>query len=232
MMIVLSLGAIFVGWWVCTALLPTCRSKYLGVNTPLSGEQPELILSFDDGPDECYTPQLLDLLDRYQVKAIFFVLGEKALQCPALLERMKKSGHHVGVHGFSHHQTLFYPYRQCRRDLESALSIVRSCGCVGRYYRPPHGCVNLGLLHLLKTCGLRLLLWTVMVQDWQADATSEIILSRLRSRCHPGSLICLHDCGVGTGGAPGAPGRMIAALETFIPEMMNKGYRFVLPNEE
>ncbi len=224
--------AVLIGFFGITALLPTCWFKFFRHNTPLSGSERQLVLSFDDGPDSRYTEQLLELLAQYQVKAVFFVLAEKAAKHPKLLCRMLAEGHQVGLHGLRHRSAFFYPYKQCKADLRGSLLFLEELGCEPVYYRPPHGYVNLGLLYLIRSLGLKLFLWTVMAQDWRADATPEGILTKLCQRCRPGSVICLHDSGEGTGGAPGAPARTIAALQQFLPEMLDQGYRFVLPQAE
>ncbi|MCR4962558.1 MAG: polysaccharide deacetylase family protein [Firmicutes bacterium] len=211
------------------AVGPTLWYKYGRRNTPLSGKQKQIILSFDDGPDPRYTPELLKILQTYQVKAAFFVLAEKAEKYPQLMQDIVAQGHLVGLHGWDHRQTLFASCRRLSRDLQRGLAALQKAGCHPRYYRPPHGYINLSLLLLLKKNRLHLLLWTVMAQDWQAATTDAQILDKLCRRCRPGSLICLHDSGEGSGGAPGAPQRTLAALRRFIPQMQEAGYRFVLP---
>ena len=81
----------------------------------------------------------------------------------------------------------------------------------------------------MKKCGLKLVLWTVMAQDWRADTSSFEIYRKLCERTKDGAIICLHDAGEDTGGAPGAPARTISALKEFLPRQKSLGYRFVLP---
>ena len=229
MKILLLIGVAILIAALVYAGIPTLYYKYCRCNTPLRGNKKQIILTFDDGPDPRYTWELLKILQTYQVKAAFFVLAEKAERNPQLIREMLAQGHMVGVHGWNHRQTLFASYRRLSQDLHQALNVLHKIGCCPLYYRPPHGYINLSLLFLLRKSRLHLLLWTVMAQDWRQNTTGEQILGKLRHRCRPGSLICLHDSGEGSGGAPGAPQRTLAAVRRFVPQMQALGYQFVLP---
>ncbi len=218
--------------WLVYALLPTVYYKYLRDNSlralGLQGEK-QLLLSFDDGPDETYTPQLLDLLAAEDVKAVFFILAEKAKRYPELLARLRAEGHMVALHGKTHKNMWLCDYLDTQENLVDGAKIWTALGGGGAYYRPPHGNINLFTLHFLKKCGLKLVFWTVMAQDWRADTTSFEIYRKLCARTKDGAIICLHDAGEDTGGAPGAPARTIDALKEFLPRQKSLGYRFVLP---
>lgn len=73
----------------------------MGVHSEVGAEK-EIAFTFDDGPDPCYTPELLDLLKEHGIKATFFVLGKKAKQYPELIERMHREGHQIGIHNYTH----------------------------------------------------------------------------------------------------------------------------------
>ena len=89
---------------VLYSLLPAILSRMagIGVMRSLSSEQ-AIALTFDDGPHPVYTPQLLDLLTEFGVKATFFVVGSQAEKYPDLLQRIHREGHAVGIHGYKHH---------------------------------------------------------------------------------------------------------------------------------
>ena len=89
--------------WVIYAIIPTCYYRYLHLNSlDPSADEHSLLLSFDDGPDENYTPQLLDILAKHQVKAIFFLPGFKAEMHPDLVRKIAEQGHQIGFHGYQH----------------------------------------------------------------------------------------------------------------------------------
>ena len=192
-----------------------------------SGRQPEIMLTFDDGPDPAYTGRLLDLLDSYGIKAAFFTVGSFASANPELIRRMKDGGHTVGLHSYSHRSAYLMTAAQTRRDLSMSAAAVMRLGINPRFYRPPWGHTTPALQQAVSNLGIMPVFWSVMAQDWQADLDSDEIASRLLCRTVPGSIICLHD----GRGKNCAPGRTIAALEKVLPIWLKEGYRFVTPEE-
>lgn len=192
-----------------------------------SGRQPEIMLTFDDGPDPAYTGRLLDLLDSYGIKAAFFTVGSFASANPKLIRRMKDGGHTVGLHSYSHRSAYLMSAAQTRRDLSMSAAAVMRLGINPRFYRPPWGHTTPALQQAASNLGIMPVFWSVMAQDWQADLDSDEIASRLLCRTVPGSIICLHD----GRGKNCAPGRTIAALEKVLPIWLKDGYRFVTPEE-
>lgn len=211
--------------WTVYALGPTIWMKYFR-RWRLPAGNGQMLLSFDDGPDAVYTAQLLDLLEVQQVKAMFFLVAEKAVKHPELVARMQREGHVVALHCARHRNPLL------RGPLASWLDFRRGCtmlesltGQPPQWYRPPHGCFNLVILWMLRRRRMEPVLWTVMVQDWRADSTVTGLVDKLRRRCCDGDVLLLHDSGEGTGGAPGAAGRTLEALGTVLPELRQQ-YRF------
>ena len=201
--------------------------QYFGEFSSKSGRQPEIMLTFDDGPDPAYTGRLLDLLDSYGIKAAFFTVGSFASANPKLIRRMKDGGHTVGLHSYSHRSAYLMSAAQTRRDLSMSAAAVMRLGINPRFYRPPWGHTTPALQQAVSNLGIMPVFWSVMAQDWQADLDSDEIASRLLCRTVPGSIICLHD----GRGKNCAPGRTIAALEKVLPIWLREGYRFVTPEE-
>ena len=201
--------------------------QYFGEFSSKSGRQPEIMLTFDDGPDPAYTGRLLDLLDSYGIKAAFFTVGSFASANPKLIRRMKDGGHTVGLHSYSHRSAYLMSAAQTRRDLSMSAAAVMRLGINPRFYRPPWGHTTPALQQAASNLGIMPVFWSVMAQDWQADLDSDEIASRLLCRTVPGSIICLHD----GRGKNCAPGRTIAALEKVLPIWLKDGYRFVTPEE-
>lgn len=229
----LAVGMLLIVAWFCYGILPTCYFKYLK-NNLVQAKNPKivkpLVLTFDDGPDPAYTPCVLDLLAVNDVKATFFVLADKARLHPELIARIQQEGHHIAFHALGHKNMWFQTPWQVRDNFDRGLATLGEQASVTEY-RPPHGNVNLAALHQIKKRRLHMRLWTVMTQDWSAKSTPATILEKLRRRTRPGAVICLHDSGEGTGGAPGGPVRMMAALAEFIPEAKAQGYQFLLPGD-
>ena len=99
--------------------------------------RPTLCLTFDDGPDLVYTPQLLDLLDYWQIPAAFFVVGRQASAHPDLLHRMEAAGHTVGLHSNIHKSVYLMTPRQTAEDFRQSVETLRAAGLHPKYYRPP-----------------------------------------------------------------------------------------------
>lgn len=189
-----------------------------------------IALTFDDGPDPTYTPQLLDLLKRYEIKATFFVVGIYAERHPELIKRMHREGHLIGVHNYIHHPNAFMTPGKVRRQLDHAVDVVeRIIGVKPSYYRPPWGVINLFDFWLLKR--FRIIFWSIIVGDWRSSGGKNKIKLRLLRKLRGGSVIVLHDSGQTLGADLDAPVYMLEALDEFIAETAAKGFSFVTVDE-
>ncbi|MGN1413489.1 MAG: polysaccharide deacetylase family protein [Anaerovoracaceae bacterium] len=203
--------------------------------------QPLLCLTFDDGPDPVYTPQLLDLLDHWQIPAAFFVVGRQAAAHPDLLHRMEAAGHTVGLHSSTHKSAYLMAPRQTAADFRQSTDALRAAGLQPKYYRPPWGHATPASRRLAGQYGLTPVYWDVMAQDWKASITEDEILHRLLQRTgvicgdrpgaicgdRPGAIVCLHD----GRGRRQALQRMVHALGRAVEIWKAKGFRFVTLDE-
>ncbi len=187
----------------------------------------EILLSFDDGPDSRYTDALLDLLREKNVQAVFFVVAEKAAQHPEIISRMKEEGHRIEYHSPDHRKFFYIGTRRAEEYLRRGIKLLTQQGVTISYFRPPWGMLTPFYLRVVKRLGLKLCFWSTMVQDWRAASTVHDLKYKLFTRTINGSLICLHDSGEGTGGAPDAPARMIEALSEYIDNRKSCGYKFL-----
>ncbi len=145
-------------------------------------------LTFDDGPDPEVTPAILSLLDRYDAKATFFPIGQKAVSYPELIASIISSGHSVHLHSWSHN-------RKCLKSLACLKNEIHQCRIfsVSRYYRPPYGRFSFRQgLWLLKN-GYSIILWNVSTRDYSTTPVSEKELERLILKIRPGDIILLHN---------------------------------------
>lgn len=203
------------------SILPTCYYKCKKhLHHPAAGKT--LYLTFDDGPDPRYTPQLLDLLEQYQIPASFFVVAQSAQANPALIARMKRSGHVVGLHSLSHKNGLIQPPISACRDFSRSVAILQQLGIPPRYFRPPWGHWNAMTAAQAYSRGIQPMMWDVMAEDWRGDTTAQEIAHKLRTRTFDGAVICLHD----GRGKNNAPARTIAALRQVLPQWLAAGYCF------
>lgn len=187
-----------------------------------------IALTFDDGPDIRYTPMLLDLLAHENVPAAFFVVGSHAQAHPDLLRRMVLENHCVGGHTMTHKNALLSTPGQIERDFSDYTRLhERLTGQPLRYFRPPWGISSPAVRRQIRERNLTRILWDVMAQDWEQKATVSTIAKKLKKRVFDGAVICLHDAGEDTGGAPGAPLKTIEALIYIIPWLKSQGYQFL-----
>ena len=213
---------------VSYSIVPTFYYKFRG--TPIVNEVSEnkfLSLTFDDGPDGKYTSTLLDLLKKYDIKATFFVVAKFAEKNPAIIKRMEKEGHTIGLHSLEHKNGLLNGPIYTNKEFEESLKIMKSLNVNVKSFRPSWGHLNLETIYNLKKHDLKLVLWDVIIGDWKANITADEISRRLLEQSKNRSIICLHD----GRGENEAPKRTIEALEKTIPIWLEEGYKFLKVGE-
>lgn len=223
---VLILFLVFLGYAVAPTVLIRLSSIGAISRAPRGGGR--VALTFDDGPDPYYTPQILEILSKYQVKACFFLVGSKVKQSPELVNQIAKAGHEIGNHGFWHKPVwLLGPVATARDILETNRAIEECTGQEVRYCRPNWGLFNLFSIIYYRLKGLTVVLWTFMSWDWTKGATPESITSKILNRARDGSILILHDSDKTAGAATGSPAHVIAALPAILEGLQQKGLRLV-----
>ena len=159
------------------------------------------------------------------------MVARKAAENPQIIREIIRGGHGIGLHSLEHKSACRKGWCYFKRDFKESITILKDLGCNICYYRPPWGHLNIATIYYAGKNHLKLLLWTVMAQDWEYASTPQRVLQRLMTRTKNGSVICLHDSGGDTGGKEGAPLTTIGALSVFLPAMIKDGYKFVLPKE-
>ncbi len=152
-----------------------------------------LLLTFDDGPDEQNTPKVLSVLRKYNVKAVFFCIGSKALQHPEIVQRIVADGHIVGQHTFHHNPfRSFCSTNSYFAELKKAHEALRSVGVVPTLFRPPLGITNYMIKHAVQRIGYTTVGWSVRSFDTRRESRSKVI-SRVANNLRPDSIVLLHD---------------------------------------
>ncbi len=183
-------------------------------------------LTFDDGPHPHYTPRVLDVLKDAGVKATFFVIAEKALKYPDIIDRMIREGHDIQVHGYTHACVpLLLPNRSRKQLHDSAQVLNQVFGIRTSLYRPTWGLCNWVVLTSLHKTNHKLVTWSVIVGDWRR-ATWEKLMNRILRNLHPGAIIVLHDSDETFGSEHGAPNDMIEMLPKLIEHLRCQEYDF------
>lgn len=186
---------------VAAGLLPRC--KLLGENwTSLpeaSVQRGEIALTIDDGPDPDVTPQVLKILDSYQVKATFFCIGQRAETYPELCREIVRRGHAVENHTQHHwhYFSLLVNPKKIQAEIEAAQhSLTRITGIQPVFFRPTAGLRNFLLEPILCRLGLQLASWTRRGFDTrQIDAA--VVLNKLLLNLQAGDILLLHDGNAG-----------------------------------
>ena len=150
-------------------------------------------LTFDDGPDEDWTPRILDLLAAAQASATFFAIGRQAERSAALLRRVQRAGHGIGNHGYEHRHPWTGSATQARAEVRhGADAIAGAIGTMPRAYRPAFGRHRRAMFDEARQCGQRVVLWSLSAMDWGVFARQDRIARRLE-RMQAGDIVLLHD---------------------------------------
>lgn len=196
--------------------------KYFIINEPV------VALTFDDGPHPQYTPELLKILDKSNVKATFFLIGEEAQRHRDLVEKVFRAGHVIGNHSWNHPSFTAITGKKRRRQILACQRAVAPFG--QRIFRPPWGNQSIGLLLDAMILRYQIIGWNLEVGDWW-DKDSSRMANLLTSGIRPGRIILLHDsivCGQGKEDEP-TPyverGAMLSALDNFLKRARHR-FRF------
>lgn len=170
--------------------------------TLIAGPDPdEFALTYDDGPNDACTEQILDLLAQHQVRATFFVIGRFARERVPLIRRIRTSGHVIGNHTWTHPVLLFRFSGRVREELSSTSKMLEDAlGEKVSYFRPPHGARRPDVLHAARELGMVPVMWNAMGYDWRPTTAARVLahldkgIQRNRRR-GVGSNLLLHDGG-------------------------------------
>lgn len=190
--------------------------------THVPSARPVLALTFDDGPHATLTPQLLDLLAARNVRATFFVVGNRIGQHRDIMMRMAQEGHEIGNHSWSHPSLSGLSDSAILLQIDrTSVAITEAVGRPPVTMRPPYG--NLSsrqgrMLHASR--GLANVLWSVDTEDWRRPG-EDVVVNRIVTRSRPGAVVLAHDIVAPT----------IRAMPRAIDALLIRGYQFVTVSE-
>ncbi|MDQ1910630.1 polysaccharide deacetylase family protein [Paenibacillus sp. GD4] len=185
-------------------------------------DQKLIAITFDDGPNPRYTPQILDILNQYQAKATFFVLGKRVQMYPKIAIREVNEGHEIANHTFDHHFLKNYPAERLVDEIRQTQEVIFDITeQMPHVFRPPGGFYNDTLLHSMKEDKLTVVMWSWYqdTQDWRKPGVDKIVQTVL-GNVHNGDIILFHDL-------EGDCSQTVEALKRIIPELKQQGYEFV-----
>ena len=188
---------------------------------PVEDPAPVVYLTFDDGPHPVYTPQVLEVLASYEIKATFFVVGDMVRRWPDAARQIVAEGHSIQSHAWNHDTLTAFNRKEFKRDMiRTQTELLYATKTQATCLRPPYGATNSKVEKWANELGLPVELWDVSGNDW-TDISAEGIARRVLRGVAPGSVVLLHD-----GGGPRS--RTVSSLEIIIPTLLDDGYRFGL----
>lgn len=191
----------FLRWIYPTALWrmnPTEKSVYL---------------TFDDGPIPEVTPWVLDVLDRYGVKATFFMVGENAAKHPEVFEMVKARGHRIGNHTYNHIGGMRHGISSYVANVDKANELLRT-----NLFRPPHGWMKWEQFLFVRS-SYKVVMWDLVTRDYSTHLNGRDVLLNVRRYARPGSIITFHD-------SLKSLDKLLYALPRAIEWLQAQGYRF------
>jgi len=212
-------------------LILTGFNYYFKIKKPISAFEKEIALTFDDGPNKSCTPKVLEILDRYQIKATFFLIGKNVEKNPDLAKEIKKRGHLIGNHSYSHPFIITNNYSKINSEIKKTQEIIKNITGENPYFfRPPHGIMVFWQDEAIKE-GLKPVQWTIIAQDWQDKKNAEAILKKIISKAHNKDIIVLHDgCDIKDDCSLHCQ-KIVKILPSLIEKLKQEGFRFVTIND-
>ena len=201
-------------------VLPCKASGEVVYRAVIETDQRCVALTFDDGPHPKYTPQILDILKEYGIKATFFCVGSNADFYPALIERIVAEGHEIGNHTYHHDHVSKMSTQALRSDILACNEALgHTVTTPIKLFRPPEGICNDAVINVCAELGMTVVIWSVDTRDWAHPTIAEICRN-VRTNTHNGSIILMHDF-------IGKKSPTPEALRQIIPMLQGSGFEFV-----
>lgn len=175
-------------------------------------------LTFDDGPIPQSTPWLIETLEKYDVKATFFMVGDNVRKYPELFELIKSKGHRLGNHTFNHIGGLRHPYREYMDNVVKADELIHS-----NLFRPPHGWMTEGQYLTLRK-KYTIIMWDLVTRDYSKLLTADDVFNNVKQYARNGSIITFHD-------SLKSIDKLRTALPQSIEWLKGQGYEFKVFDE-
>lgn len=192
-----------------------------GINTHViwagNKQDKNIALTFDDGPNPKYTPQVLKILQQNEIRATFFLIGQRAQKYPELVKQINLAGHEIGNHTYSHVMLTKIKSTKIKQEVEKTRDIVYGVTGQNTYlFRPPWGVFDGRSLAELAMRKFDAVLWSVDSRDWSRPGVA-VIKKNILSTVRNGSIILCHD----------DHDQIVAALPDIIKNLKEQGYQFV-----
>lgn len=176
-------------------------------------DQKKIWITFDDGPDEKVTPYLINVLEKFDIKATFFIIGNQAKKYPELVKLIINNGHKIGNHSFSHLNGFSTNNNKYLEDVEQAKKYIDS-----DIFRPPYGKITPFQIKNLKK-DFKIIMWDIMSWDFKENISSNKIYKNVIDNVENGSIILFHN-------NLKSYNNLKNSLEIILEKLKDKGYQF------
>jgi peptidoglycan/xylan/chitin deacetylase (PgdA/CDA1 family) len=219
----LAAGALAVHAAPALTTITPMRRRLLPGLAGIGADPRHIAMTFDDGPDIRSTPMFLDLLDRLDVRATFFLLGRMVVRNRTLAKEIVAAGHEIGLHGYDHEPLINRSPAATRDDLTRGRDTVAdACGQAPAWYRPPYGILTTAALRTARRLDLTTVLWTAWGRDWTARATTDSVVRTVTGSLAGGGTILLHDSDCTS--FPESWRATLGAVPLLVSAMRHRGY--------
>jgi peptidoglycan-N-acetylglucosamine deacetylase len=185
----------------------------------VDGGPKTIALTIDDGPSPIYTPQVLQILAKYHVRASFSMIGENVTYYPEMAREVADAGHLIVNHTWNHANLTLLSASQTRSEIARAADAIHTAvGKTPTLFRAPYGAWSRAVLEYCASEHLTPLDWSVDPRDWARPGVREIV-TNIMANTRTGSIILEHDGG-------GNRSETVAALKVVIPRLLDEGYHF------
>ncbi|MEK5379991.1 polysaccharide deacetylase family protein [Niallia sp. FSL W8-0635] len=193
-----------------------------GLTNHVHTNEKVVALTFDDGPTQ-NVDEILALLDTYDAKATFFLIGNEIEKNPEIAKEIAKNGHQLGNHTYSHKRMIFKSQSFIKTEIEDTNKLIKKAGYTGDIdFRPPNGKRLIGLPYYLKKANMDTILWDIEPDTYYQVAEDKV--NYVKESVKPGSVILMHPMYDQTG-------EELKAIEGVLKTLMEEGYTFVTVNE-
>lgn len=161
-------------------------------NVIWESKKEKILFTFDDGPIPETTELILNKLNEYNIKSVFFCVGENIKKYPNLIEKILSEGHSIGNHTFTHKRLTSLNENIIQNEIELfQKEIFNIFGYEAKYFRPPHGRLNNKILSIAKKLDLQTMMWSLLTYDYKNDLN--ILKFAVKNYIRKNSIIVLHD---------------------------------------
>lgn len=215
--------------------LERLADRWTSSDTPLSSPEPEppvrdpdrvVYLTFDDGPDPRWTPQILQMMQAYDAQGTFFVLGRNVATFPQVIKEMALAGQTFGNHSYNHAHIANYDSASFRAEIADTTDALRYAlgddveltRLITPCLRPPYGEVSPSFYNNAASMGLYIAFWSIDTEDWK-NPDPQSVIQTVIDKTEPHSVILMHDGGE-------KRENTLKSLALILHELSQRGYSF------